>query len=752
MVCRLPGNSWDLRLCRIFISLETPTRSFILDLFVMKTRLLSLFLLALTILSQAQDKLFTAADYLNRDLLPESISNLTWRGNTSFFTWIDDNCLIRKNAADPSAADTLISLSAINEKMKEIKEGTLNRFPSVIWVDNERFYFTYETIVYLFDLTSNSIIRANEYDNDAENVTIDTKTRNVAYTIKNNLFVAVNGTKIRLTDEKNEDIVYGQVPSRNEFGINEGVYWSPDGRLLAFYRIDQTEVSDYPQVDLSGRIAVAAPIKYPMAGMKSQKLKLGIFNYELNEIVYLQTDGPENQYITSVTWDPAGEFIYAGILNRGQDHLQVNKYEAATGRHVKTLFEERNDRYVEPLNQLYFADEDPGKFIWQSRRDGWNHLYLYDTGGNLLKQITKGSWEILGLKKYDQKKNAVYYESTMESPLERHFYKTDIKTGKTERITEGEGIHNVNPSSGMEYFIDVFSGINMARAYYLLDNKGSKISVLKEDADPYRDYKTGEMSIFTIKADDGATDLYCRLIKPAGFDPAKKYPVIVYVYGGPHAQMINKSWTGGAGFFLYYLAQQGYVVFTLDNRGSANRGFEFESVIHRHLGEKEMEDQMAGIRYLKTLDYVDTARIGIDGWSYGGFMTVSLMLRNPGVFKVSCAGGPVIDWKWYEVMYGERYMDTPMENPEGYEKSSLLNYTANLEGRLLIIHGTSDPVVVWQNSLAFLDACISEGGQVDYFVYPGSGHNMTGRTRVHLFEKICGYFNDFLRPEENPVK
>ena len=409
------------------------------------------------------------------------------------------------------------------------------------------------------------------------------------------------------------------------------------------------------------------------------------------------------------------------------------------------MFEETNDRYVEPLHELFFLKGDGSKFIWQSRRDGWNHLYLYDTEGNLLKQITRGEWEVTSLLNLDPQANEVFFESTKDSPVEKHLYRTDLKSGKTERITGSEGVHNILPAKGMDYFIDIFSSPEMARGYYLIDQKGNKIATLKEDANPYRDYKIGEMSIFKIKADDGRTDLYCRLIKPVDFNPAKKYPVLIYVYGGPHAQMINKSWTGGAGFWLNLMAQQGYVVFTLDNRGSANRGFEFESIIHRQLGEKEMADQMAGVQYLKSLDYVDTSRIGLDGWSYGGFMTVSLMVRNPGVFKVACAGGPVIDWKWYEVMYGERYMDTPMENPEGYVKASLLNYAGNLSGKLLIIHGTSDNTVVWQNSLTFIDECIKQGKQVDYFVYPGAEHNMAGKARVHLFNKITGYFNDYLK-------
>ncbi|MBN2482360.1 MAG: DPP IV N-terminal domain-containing protein [Bacteroidales bacterium] len=693
----------------------------------------------------AQDKLFTAADYLNRELTPKSIAGLSWRTGTDSFTWIENLSLIQKTVKNPALADTILKLESLNSKMKELKQNELRQFPAISWIGRDSFYFRDQNRIFLYDLSTAKLTKVNEFDNSGENVTISDKSFNVAWTIENNLFVAVDGEPIQVAGGDNKDIVYGQIPSRNEFGIDAGLYWSPDGKKIAFYRIDQSEVTDYPLVDISSRIAESSLIKYPMAGMKSEKLKLGIYDPQQNETVYLQTEGPENQYITSVTWDPSCRFIYAGILNRDQNHLMVNKYDAVTGKLVKNLFEERNDRYVEPLHELYFSPDDDSKFIWQSRRDGWNHLYQYDTDGNLLKQITKGKWEVLNLIGSDPHGSSVYYESTMESPLEKHLYRTEIKSGKTEKITSGEGVHSINAPADMNFFLDMFSGLQMARAYYLIDNKGSKISTLLEDQNPYKDYRTGEMSIFTIKADDGITDLWCRLIKPVNFDPALKYPVFVYVYGGPHAQMITKSWTGGAGFFLNYMAQQGYVVFTLDNRGSANRGKDFESIIHRQLGETEVEDQMTGIRYLKTLSYIDPDRIGVNGWSYGGFMTINLMLRNPGVFKTACAGGPVIDWSWYEVMYGERYMDTPMKNPEGYKKSSLLNHIGNLEGKLLIIHGTSDPTVVWQNSLAFLDECIKQGKQVDYFVYPGAGHNMTGRARVHLFEKIAGYFNDYLK-------
>lgn len=710
-----------------------------------RTIFIILISIALDLNIAAQDKVFTASDYLNRELSPKSITGLSWRAGQDAFTWIENNCLIQKTVKNHVKADTIMKLESLNSKMKELKQTELRQFPSISWTGRDSFYFRDQNMIFLYDLSASNLTKVNEFDASGENVTISDRSFNVAWTVENNLFVALNGETIQVNGEENKDIVYGQVPSRNEFGINAGIYWSPDGRKIAYYRIDQSEVTDYPLVDISSRIAESSLIKYPMAGMKSEKLKLCVFDPQQNETVYLQTEGPENQYITSVTWDPSCRFIYAGILNRDQNHLVMNKYDAVTGKLVKTLFEESNDRYVEPLHELYFFPGDDSKFIWQSRRDGWNHLYQYDTDGNFLKQITKGNWEVLSLVGSDPQGSSVFYESTLESPVEKHLYRTEIKTGKTERITSGEGVHNIFAPESMNFFLDVFSGLQMARAYYLIDNKGTKISTLLEDPDPYKGYLTGEMSIFTIKADDGITDLWCRLIRPVNFNPSLKYPVFVYVYGGPHSQMITKSWTGGAGFFLNYMAQQGYLVFTLDNRGSSNRGFEFESIIHRQLGETEMADQMAGIRYLKTLGYVDADRMGVNGWSYGGFMTINMTLRNPGVFKTACAGGPVIDWLWYEVMYGERYMDTPMKNPEGYEKSSLINHVGNLDGKLLIIHGTSDPTVVWQNSLAFIDECIKQGKQVDYFVYPGAGHNMTGRARVHLFEKIAGYFNDYLK-------
>lgn len=423
--------------------------------------------------------------------------------------------------------------------------------------------------------------------------------------------------------------------------------------------------------------------------------------------------------------------------------MKLNKYDIKTGQLVKTLFEEKNEQYVEPEDDLIFLNENPNQFIWISERDGYRHIYLYNTDGELISQLTKGEWivrDFLGMGPSDK---YAYFTATKESPLNTDVYSVALKSGEIMKISGMEGTHRAVLNKNGKYFIDIFSDTATVREYSIISTKGKLAQVLKQSDNPLVDYNVGEMSIFSIKADDD-TDLYCRMITPPEFDPAKKYPVIVYVYGGPHAQLVTNSWMGGASYFLYYMAQEGYVIFTLDNRGSAHRGRDFEQAVHRKMGTIEVEDQAKGVEYLKGLSFIDSDRIGVNGWSYGGFMTISLMLKEADDFKVGVCGGPVTDWKYYEIMYGERYMDTPDENPDGYAEASLLNHADKLKGDLLIIHGTSDPVVVWQHTLVLITKFIKEGKQVDYFVYPGHGHGVGGMDRVHLNAKMAKYFIDHL--------
>jgi dipeptidyl-peptidase-4 len=597
----------------------------------------------------------------------------------------------------------------------------------------------------------NGISTLNSWPEKSENQDIGKKKGSVCYTRGNNLYISEEGQEKAITTEENPGIVYGSSRvHRNEFGIEKGTFWSPEEDFLAFYRMDETMVTDYPLVESSTRIATLAPTKYPMAGMTSHKVTLGVYSLKAGKTIYLQTDSPSGtdssrriEYLTNITWSPDQKSIFVATLNRDQNYMELNQYDAQDGHFIKTIFSEKDNEYVEPLHGPAFLPQSSSRFLWESRRDGFNHLYLCDIESGSMQQLTRGPWEIAQLIGFDSKGTIAWFMGNQGDPLSRQLFALDLKSGEYRQITQAPATHSVKMAYDGRYILDNYTSTAVSRQIELLDEKGQATEVLLESKNPLADYKLGETEIRELKNGDDVS-LYCRLIKPVDFDPAKKYPVIIYVYGGPHSQLVTNTWLGGGGLFLNYLATQGYVVFTLDNRGTAARGADFEQAIFRNLGDKEVKDQMTGVRFLKSLSYVDTTRIGINGWSYGGFMTISMMLKHPEQFKVGVCGGPVTDWKYYEVMYGERYMDTPQSNPGGYEKSRLTDKAKMLNGRLLIVHGDADGTVVPQNSVVFLKNCIDEGKQVDFFLYPGHEHNVRGKDRIHLNSKIVRYFSDFL--------
>ena len=698
-----------------------------------------------TSLANAQEKQLTIDDAVIgqwTNLRPATLNLIQWIPETNDFTYIADNQLI-KSGPEIINPETIIDLSTLNVFLENKEINKLNWFPQVEWIDTRRFALRHDNKWIVINPQEEKVDKVMNLPAEAQNFDRNSRTNSFAYTIDNNLFfIDSNGNITQITDEENPEIVYGQEVHRREFGINSGTFWSPRGDKLAFYRKDESMVSDYPLVDITTRIAELQPEKYPMAGMKSHHVSLGIYHVDSGEMTYLKTGLPKEQYLTNVAWNPQGTAIYIAVLNREQNHMKLNKYDAKTGELIASLFEEKHDRYVEPLHPPFFINGSED-FLWQSRKDGYNHIYLFNSDNESLTQLTKGSFEVTRL--IDVKAKMIYYESTEKSPLERHIYSLHMETGEKRCYTKNPGIHQAVISDDARYLIDQWSNTETPKRVDLIATKnGEVVNTFLDAENPLAEYDMPEMEINTIKADDGETDLYYRLIKPTNFDPNKKYPAIIYVYGGPHAQLITNSWLGGARMWQYYMAQKGYVMLTIDNRGSANRGMEFESIIHRQLGVKEIADQMKGVEVLSQLGYVDMDRLGVHGWSYGGFMTTSLMLKQPETFKVGVAGGPVIDWKYYEIMYGERYMDMPDENPEGYENANLKNYVDQLDGDLLLIHGGVDPVVVWQHSLSFVRECVKKGKLLDYFVYPTHEHNVRGRDRVHLMRKVTKYFEDNL--------
>ncbi len=558
-----------------------------------------------------------------------------------------------------------------------------------------------------------------------------------------------------ITNDGSRNIVYGQSVHRDEFGIREGLFWSPDGQKLAFYRMDQSMVTDFPMIDIpdpniepksGSRIATAAPEKYPMAGETSHKVTVGVYDLNTEKIVYLKAGDPTDRYFTNIAWSPDSKTIYMFELNRDQNDCRLVSYDAATGDKQKELYRETDSKYVEPQNPIMFLPWDASKFIMQSQKDGYNHFYLFDTNGKQLKQITSGKWVVMDFLGFNKKHHSIVYASNEAHPTQRNLWIVDIETGKRALMDDnGKGWHNGSVSGSGQFIYDNYQEPTVPRKIAIVNTENGKRVPYFTATDPWKGYNVPEYRMGSIKAADGVTDLYYRMVMPVDFDPAKKYPTIIYVYGGPHAHNVDARWHWSSRGWETYMAQKGYLLFILDNRGSENRGKDFEQVTFRHLGDHEVEDQMKGVDYLKSLPYVDANRMGVHGWSFGGFMTINMMTTHPEVFKVGVAGGPVIDWKWYEVMYGERYMDTPQTNPDGYHQSSLIPKAKNLKGKLQIIIGLNDVTCVPQHSLSFLKQCIQDGVQCDYFVYPGEPHNMRGHQSVHLHQRISQYFDDWLK-------
>lgn len=598
----------------------------------------------------------------------------------------------------------------------------------------------------LYDWKKKVIVWQAERDTLRAHEEFNTPSRSEVYTKNFDLYLrTADGKAHRITTDGSKDIVYGQAVHRDEFGIKKGAYFSPSGQLLAYYRMDQSMVEDYPLVDIFTREAKLDAIKYPMAGMTSHKVTVGIYNPKTEQTVWLQAGDPTDRYFTNISWAPDEKTIYMIEMPRSQKKTELVAYDVATGQRKGVLYTETNEKYVHPMHPLAFLPWDNSKFIYQSEKDGYNHLYLFDTKGKELKQITKGEFVVLDLVGFNTKTKSVIIQSNEAHPLHHNYYAVNIDNGKRTLLDNGKGTHRAMLSPDGTMLFDRWSEPDVFRKIAVRNTATASATLLQTDASPWQAYNVPEISSGSLTAADGHTKLFYRLVKPVNFDPNKKYPTVVYVYGGPGVRNVDASWNYAARSWEIYMAQKGYVIFVLDNRGSSERGFAFETATYHRLGQEEMKDQMRGVDYLKSLPYVDADRIGVHGWSFGGFMTTSLITNYPDVFKVGVAGGPVIDWKYYEVMYGERYMGKPQENPEGYAQSSLLNKAKDLKGRLQIIIGYNDPVCVPQHSLAFLRACEDAGTQPDFFTYPGQGHNMMGKDMVHLHERITRYFEDYLK-------
>lgn len=706
----------------------------------LKLNLLVVVLLS-AIYTNAQDKTLELKEAVleqYRSLAPTTLKDIRIVPNTEFISYqSNDLQTLYKLSVKTGKSETIITTENLN---KLLGKESVTHFYSIEWNDNSNFIFKTKDFIWNYDIIKKTATKIQKLQSVSNNINVSPNGKLVAFTVDNDLYV--NG--VNCTENQTPEIVSGQSIARNEFGISGGIFWSPNSSYVAFYQKNEENVANYPLLDINVTPGKLNEIKYPMAGQGSEIPSVGVYHVASGKKVFLQTEeGDIDKYLTNLSWSPDEKHIVLAVVNRDQNVMNLQKFNPENGALIETILTEENEKWVEPEHPVYFINNS--ECVWLSEKDGFMNLYKINIDTKKTEQLTKNKWVVLNILGIDAKKQHIIYTGTGENATENHIYKLNLTSLKQEKLTTESGTHRAYFHEGSSFIIDQFSSLTVPNTIQAIDLNGKKIRNLHTSENTLKDYKIGNTEIFTIKSTDEKTDLYCRMIKPSNFDSNKKYPVLVYVYGGPHAQMVTNSWLGGASLWMHYLAEKGYIIFTLDNRGSANRGFEFESVIHRNLGKNEMEDQMKGIEYLSSLNFVNLDKLAIHGWSFGGFMTTSLMLKYPDVFRCGVAGGPVTDWKYYEVMYGERYMDTPTQNEDGYKETSLINHVSNLKGDLLLIHGTVDDVVVMQHNLALVKAFVDAEVQVDFFPYPMHPHNVRGKDRVHLMEKVLLYIEKSLQ-------
>ncbi|MFL6353308.1 MAG: DPP IV N-terminal domain-containing protein [Bryobacteraceae bacterium] len=589
-------------------------------------------------------------------------------------------------------------------------------------------------------------ITATEIDEEDPKLSPDGSA--VLYRTSFNLYVIDLSTKKlrQLTSDGTHTHMNGELDwvYPEELDLGTATWWSPDSKQIAYMQFDIGGEFIYPQADLLSRRAVSEPQRYPQAGTPNAEVKIGVVPAQGGDTKWMNVGETANTLLARVAWLPDSSALAVERLSRVQDQLDLLFCNPANGA-VHTVIHEQSKTWINMADNLYFLKSRP-EFLWTSEHSGFRHIYRYSRDGEMLGQLTKGDWEVLAVAAIDEEKRRVYYTSNQASPLESGLYSVGLDGSDAAPATNEAGTHSIDANPNGTYYVDSFSSLKRPRETVLRSTTGDRIAVLRPaDLKPVQEYDVLPAEIVQVKTADG-TILYARLIKPAGFQPGSKYPAVVDVYGGPGVQTIHDMWYGLD--FAQVLAHRGYVVWQLDNRGSNGRGHAFEQPIYRELGKQEVADQRLGVEHLIGMGFVDPNRIGITGWSYGGYMTIRSLLLAPDVFKVGIAGAPVTDWHNYDTIYTERYMGLPEQNQKGYDASSNVKDAARLQGKLLILHNLEDDNVLFQNTMQMVNALEEADKQYCLQLYPLKSHGVGGALRKPLYEAMVQFFDDHLKKSQ----
>ena len=707
--------------------------------------------LALLITSQLlAQKQIKVEDFTSQNIfLTKSVSGIRWMNDGHYYSALKENAIVKYDVTTGTIVETILDGNSLEGNIAiNDYEFSKDEQQILLLTDRQSIYRrSYTAVFYVYNRTNKSMVKLASGRQAYGTFSPDGS--KVAYTHDNNLFYVnlMDMKEVAVTnDGEFNHIINGSTDwvYEEELSLTKAFYWSPDSKKLAYYRFDESRVKEYNlQLWHQGQLYPQDyRYKYPKAGEKNSIVAIKIYELANKKTTNVDIGAETNIYIPRIIWTQNPEVLSVRRMNRHQNKIEVLHADASTGK-TKLILTDKSDTYVDVETLVYLKD---GKhIITTSEKNGFKHIYLYTIEGKLVRQITKGNWEVASFVGIDQsaKRNTIYFTSYEESPLERYFYAMDLSGKNKEKLSTHKGFNRVNMSNDFKYYLSYNSSDTTPNKVELFQTKGNKmVKVLEDNADllaKSKEYGFVKKEYFTFNTVDG-TVLNGFMLKPANFNQAKKYPVLMYQYSGPGSQNVNHSWGGSHYYWHQLLVQKGYIIVVIDGRGTGARGAHFKKQTYKQLGKLEVEDQIAGAQFIGKLPYVDSQRIGIWGWSFGGYMSSLAILRGSNVFSTAIAVAPVTSWRYYDTIYTERFLQTPQENPQGYDENSPVTYAANLQGKFLLIHGTGDDNVHVQNSIALADALIAHGKQFTSFYYPDRTHAIyANNARVHLYTMMTDF-------------
>lgn len=718
------------------------------------TQSIFIFLLGLTFSVSAQTKKLTLEEIWGKwEFSSETVSGINSMNDGQHYTSLESTpygeAIVKYEYKTGKTIDTLLKSKDLKiDKDTSIAiedyQFSYDETKLLIATNTEHIYrHSTKEDYYIFDLKQQTLIPLTQGEKQRY-ATFSPEGTKVAFVRNNNIYIKdlVSTIETQVTnDGRFNEIINGSADwvYEEEFSFDKAFFWSEEGDKIAYYHFDESNVKEF-SMDIYGSLyPTGYKFKYPKAGEENSKVSVRIYDLATTKTISVDL-GTDFEYIPRIKWTKDNATLSIQRMNRHQNKLDFLLADATTGK-TRIIFTETSKTYIDITDNLTFLN-DKNRFIWTSEKNGYNHLYVYNLTTNTFRQITKGEWEVSEFKGLDEKNDILYYISTETSPLERDLFSINLDGTGKKKISTQKGTNDAIFSKNFSYFINYYSNANTPPYISLNTANGKEVRQLKDNSklkNRLSEYNLTNKTFFSFKTSENI-DLNGWMMKPVNFENSKKYPVYMFVYGGPGNQQVLNSWGGVNLMFYHYLAQQGYLVVCVDNRGTGGRGSDFKTCTYKQLGNLETQDQIEAANYLGTLEYVDKSRIGIQGWSYGGYMSSLCITKGADIFKTAIAVAPVTNWRYYDTIYTERYMQTPKENANGYDNNSPINHVEKLKGKYLLIHGTADDNVHFQNSVEMVNALIKANKQFDFYIYPDKNHSIYGgNARLHLFTKIADF-------------